>query len=133
MKNPQIFWSTGGEFIFTGSEISTFSGAENFFHEKKSVTDVKVLKSDIGSPVRYYIEYPNFSDLQNIEILSRIRKKMLTIAENEDPAREKPIGYHATFFLTEGKNIGTIVYSIFRDDTTTTEEISRETILLDEK
>lgn len=131
------YWSDTGDFIYTGSTTSSFLWWEAFFVGEKQIENVKTLESVAHGKPRFYIEYPNFKELQNREILSAIRKKILhiyTSTPKTQTGAENLIGYRADFVVLTGNNLGSIVYTITQEDTgKNPKEIAKQVYIMNEK
>lgn len=112
------FWDDAGNFIYTGALLSSATGSENFFTGAIGVNAVKSIHSDTGSEPRYYIEYPDFSEMQNLPILTKIRDKIITLGEKDKAVSTSTggimTGYDSYFSLSNGNNVGSIIYDIHK-------------------
>lgn len=108
------YWDANGNFIYSGAHISTLSGATDFFAGAIAVNDIKTLHSEPNAPSKFYIEYPDFAEVQNLGILTKIRDKIVGLGIKDSSASGTIIGYDAHFSLTNGNHIGSVIYDIHR-------------------
>lgn len=91
--------------------MSSLSGSQNFFKEWRSIESIKTFLNENGNE-KYYLEYPNFSEIQNFFILSHLQK---FIKFDLEKTLEYPIseyGINAYFSLWENENLWSITYTI---------------------
>ena len=108
-----MYWSENGDFIYSGGLNSSLTYSWSFFTGATAIEDVKTFKSEPYFSPRFYIEYPNFNEIPNIEILSSIRRKIVALSTIPTESWSLAVaGYTADFSLSDGNNIGSVIYSI---------------------
>lgn len=111
---PPTYWDESGNFVYTGALHSTLSGSEVFFTDAIRVENIKTLISTPEQKPRFYIEYPHFSEMQNITILTKIRDKIISLPSVTGSGEIQK--YTADFSLYNGNNLGSVHYNIHELD-----------------
>lgn len=114
-----VYWSPEGDFVYSGGIVSSISGATDVFTGAIAIEEVKTRQNTLEGKPRFYVEYPHFSGIPNLFVLSWIQKKITELDAREIPlggSGSTTYGFDAHFTLTSGNNIGSILYDIHRHD-----------------
>ncbi len=119
------YWDHSGEFVYTGSTISNIFSDENIFTGTIAIDGIKTIFSEKNFSPKYYIEYPNFSNIQNVEILARIRKESIGFASKNNTGTGF-LSYSSHFSLLWWQGRGAIFYHIYEHTVSEAKEKHRK-------
>lgn len=112
-----VYWDKNGKFAYSGGLVSTLSGSQNFSGQR-AIFEIKSLYSLDSDPLRYYIEYPNFSEISNLTIVNWLQEKMRELSHPKNnfsaSGSLQKLAFDAEFSLKFWENIAAIVYDIHR-------------------
>lgn len=106
------YWNEAGDFIYSGATVSDNSFTGSIFSGATTIESTKTLLSEKNFSPKYYIEYPNFSEIQNVDILANIRKTVVELAPQETTGSGF-LAYSTKYSLLGNETTGSIFYQIY--------------------
>lgn len=119
-------WDISGNFSYTGANISDIETNKSTFTGSGQIDSIRQFISEKNFSPNIYIEYPNFSGIQNVEILSEMRKNIIQIAEKNATSSGNIIGYSAIFSLKNGNTNNSIDYTLHAQNDTNVIPIAKK-------